>query len=159
VARSSRREAAEPRRPLERDAESDPRMQRRMIRNTASVSLALLAFGAGVEKGRQVPLPPTKWAGAEWKAFGAKEKQAYLGGFVAGAAAEQALATTRGGPASDSAVLSVAIEQLRAAKQLAFPYAPSVYSAQVDDYYWWTNHLGTAIADVMLTVNRRMRQP
>jgi hypothetical protein len=48
---------------------------------------------------------------------------------------------------------------LRGEKQLHFPYAPSVYAAQMDDYYWWTDHRGTPIVDVMISVNRQMLHP
>ena len=121
---------------------------------------AAFSAGAGVAKASQEPRHPTLWAGAEWKAFDSRQKQAYLSGFIAGATAEQALAlaTTTGGT-KDSAVPSGAIAKLRAEKQLHFPYAPTVYGVQVDDYYWWTDHLGTPIAEVMLSVNRQMLHP
>ena len=128
------------------------------------VGAVLTAFGAGasagVAGGRQEPRHPILWAGAEWKSFGSREKQAYLSGFIAGAAAEQALAVTAAtGSTKDSAVPSGAIAKLREGKQLNFPFAPSVYGVQVDDYYWWTDHLGTPITDVMLSVNYQMRHP
>jgi hypothetical protein len=34
-----------------------------------------------------------------------------------------------------------------------------VYSVQVDDFYWWTNHLGTPLVDVMISLNRQMLNP
>ncbi len=115
---------------------------------------------AGVAGARQEPRHPVLWAGTEWKSFGSREKQAYLSGFVAGAAAEQALAKAAAtGGTKDSAVPSGAIAKLREGKQLHFPYAPSVYAVQVDDYYWWTDHLGTPITDVMLSINRQMLHP
>ena len=122
--------------------------------------VAAFSAGAGVAKVRQEPHHPTLWAGAEWKSFGSREKQAYLSGFIAGAAAEQALATAAAtGGTKDSAVSSGAIAKLREGKQLHFPYAASVYTVQLDDYYWWTDHLGRPIADVMLSVNRQMLNP
>lgn len=44
-------------------------------------------------------------------------------------------------------------------KQLPYPYAPLVYSAQLDDFYWWANHADTPIVDVMIAVNRQMLAP
>ena len=80
---------------------------------------------------------------------------------LAGAAAEQvrAAAAARGSAADSAAVSSAAIERLRAARQLAYPYAPSVYSAQLDDFYWWVNHADTPIVDAMITINRQMLAP
>jgi hypothetical protein len=129
------------------------------------VTIALLgaAFGAGVRaaSARQEPRHPALLTGTEWKGFGFQEKQAYLDGFIAGAAAEQvrALTTMPAGTSDSSAVSSGAIAKLRAAKRLDFPYAPTVYSAQLDDYYWWTDHAATPIVDVMITVNRQMQTP
>ena len=120
------------------------------------------AFGPGVRSAgaRQQPRHPTLLTGTDWTKFGSREKQLYLSGFIAGAAAEQVrgMAAARG--ASDSAaVSSAAIERLRAARQLPYPYAPSVYSAQLDDFYWWVNHADTPIVDAMITINRQMLGP
>jgi len=62
-----------------------------------------------------------------------------------------------GGSSYDSAAVSSgSIEQMRAGKLLLFRFAPSVYAAQVDDFYWWDNHVGAPIVDVMITINRQM---
>lgn len=125
-------------------------------------SLVLVfAAGARVASARQERQQPALLTGADWKAFGSREKEAYLNGFLAGAAAEQAqtAAATSGVPADSAAVSSAAIARLKSAKQLQFPYAPSVYAVQVDDYYWWTDHLGTPLVDVMISVNRQMLKP
>lgn len=121
--------------------------------------LAGSAFLAGTAaaSARLGPRHPTMLTGADWRSLGSKEKDAYLSGFLAGAAAEQVHGlAAAGGAADSSAVSSGAIARLRAAKQLHFPYAPSVYTAQVDDYYWWANHVETPIVDVMISVNRDM---
>ena len=110
---------------------------------------------------RQEEQQLTLLTGADWKALGPREKQAYLNGFLAGAAAEQAgaAAAASGVPADSAAVSSAAIAGLRSAKQLGIPCAPSVYAVQVDDHQWWTDHLGAPLVAVMISVNRQMLKP
>ncbi|HEX6535733.1 MAG TPA: hypothetical protein VF041_14140 [Gemmatimonadaceae bacterium] len=116
-------------------------------------------YGYGVANAMQPRRHPALLTGADWATFGFREKELYLSGFIAGAAAEQvrALATARTGAPDSAALASGAIEALHEAKQLYFSYAPSVYSAQIDDFYWWVNHADTPIVDVMITINRQMK--
>ncbi len=101
---------------------------------------------------------PTLLTGADWSAFGPREKEAYVSGFLAGAAAEQARnAAAETGRSDSAAVSSRAITALRTAHALRFSYAPSVYESQIDDYYWWVNHSDTPIVDVMISINHQMR--
>lgn len=97
--------------------------------------------------------------GVDWAAYSPREKQAYLSGFIAGAGAEQARARAvlAGDSLDSSAVSSSAITRLKDEKQLRFSYAPSVYAAQIDDFYWWEDHRQIPIVDVMVTINRQMR--
>lgn len=96
---------------------------------------------------------PAQLAGRDWKGFGPKEKEAYLAGFIAGAAA------VRGNSAEESTdtTPSKAIDVMRTAKQLPYPYSVSVYASQIDDYYWWENHLDVPIVDVMARTNFQLR--
>lgn len=123
--------------------------------------VALAGFGAGRRgaAAAQQPRHPLTLTGADWAAYGPKEKEAYLSGFIAGAAAEQAraLAALAGDTADSGAVVQQAIAQLRAGGRLRFSYAPSVYAAQLDDFYWWVDHRPMPIVDVMIEVNRQMR--
>ena len=109
----------------------------------------------------QEPRHPALLTGADWAAFGSQGKEAYLKGFIAGAAAEQvrANAATSGQSSDSSAVSTGAVAKLLAARDLRFSYAPSVYAAQLDDFYWWENHRAVPIVDAMISINRRMKQP
>jgi hypothetical protein len=101
--------------------------------------------------------PPVLVAGAYWKRLTPAEKQAYVSGFLAGAAAEQVRAQAGGGRAGEStAASSVAVSALRASHTLRFPFGPAVYAAQMDDYYWWENHAEVPILDAMTEINARM---
>ena len=128
-------------------------------RRAGLVLLAALVCGAGVAGARQeTPRRPTRLTGEDWTRFSPREKELYLSGFLAGAAAEQvhAMAVAQGAMYDSAAVSSGSIEQIRTGTRLQFRFAPSVYAAQVDDFYWWDNHVGAPIVDVMITINGQM---
>jgi hypothetical protein len=112
----------------------------------------VLLLGSGAAPVR-VKQTTTQLAGREWKGFGPKEKEAYLAGFIAGAA------SVRGSSAETNTdtTPSKSIDVMRAAKQLPFPYSVSVYASQIDDYYWWENHLDVPIVDVLARTNLQLR--
>lgn len=111
-----------------------------------------IVFGSGAIPAK-ISQAPAQLAGRDWQKFGPREKEAYLAGFIAGAAMGQGSA----GPAGTDTTPSAAIEAMRAAKQLPFPYSVSVYASQIDDYYWWQNHLDVPIVDVMARTNLQLR--
>lgn len=136
-------------------------MRRLMVGLSGGLICVLGAFASG-RHGRDAAMQPHRAAlsnGVDWAAYSPREKQAYLSGFIAGAGAEQAraLAVLAGDSLDSSAVSSSAITRLKDEQQLRFSYAPSVYAAQIDDFYWWEDHRQIPIVDVMVTINRQMR--
>jgi hypothetical protein len=107
-----------------------------------------ILLGSGAIPARSLQ-SPAQLAGRDWQRFGPKEKEAYLAGFIAGAATVHGSA---GGVSTDT-MPSKAIDVMRAAKQLPYPYSVSVYASQIDDYYWWENHLDVPIVDVLARTN------
>ena len=123
------------------------------------VAVIAAAAGATVASARGTFAPPAALlTGEYWSRLTPAERQAYLSGFVAGAAAEQVRgeATAAGRGDDSAAVSSGAVSALRERRALRFPFAPSVYSAQVDDFYWWSNHRDTPIVDAMVFFNGEM---
>jgi hypothetical protein len=120
--------------------------------------MMLGTLGLGIVLGSG-PIParslqsPAELAGRDWQKFGPKEKEAYLAGFIAGAATVRSSA----GAAGMDTTPSRAIDVMRAAKELPFPYSVSVYASQIDDFYWWQNHLDVPIVDVMARTNLQLR--
>ena len=120
--------------------------------------MMLGTLGLGIVLGSG-PIParslqsPAELAGRDWQKFGPKEKEAYLAGFIAGAATVRSSA----GAAGADTTPSRAIDVMRAAKELPFPYSVSVYASQIDDFYWWQNHLDIPIVDVMARTNLQLR--
>lgn len=109
-----------------------------------------LLLGGGVAKAGQQQ-GPTQLAGRDWQGFGPKEKDAYVAGFIAGAAVRGTAAAS-----SSDTTPSRVIDAMRLAKQLPFPYSVSVYTSQIDDFYWWENHLDVPIVDVMVRTDLQL---
>jgi hypothetical protein len=137
---------------------SRPRLS--MVLAATAVAAAALGATAGARlAGAGSPEPhATMRTGEYWQRLTAAERQIYLTGFVTGAAIEQArAAAVAGGRGDDSlAVSSVAIDSMRRARALHFRFGTAVYSAQVDDYYWWENHRQRPIVDALVFFNREM---
>lgn len=47
---------------------------------------------------------------------------------------------------------------MRAGGTLPFPYAVNVYSARLDDYYWWENHRSLPIWYAIWEVNNDLKR-
>lgn len=132
-----------------------------MLRRLAVTVLApgLLATGFAAGSAISAPRPAedaTALDGRYWVQMSPKEKQAYLTGFVAGAAAEQARseAKVNGRELDSAAVSSAAVRGLKKSGSLQFRFAPAVYLAQISDYYWYANHVDTPLIDVMIFWNK-----
>jgi hypothetical protein len=92
--------------------------------------------------------------GTNWQQWSPEARQAYITGFLAGSATQQALATG----AADSAALVRAMAGVVEGQQLSFPFGPNVYGVRVDDYYWWTDRRAMPLWYVMWDVHRSLQQ-
>ena len=113
----------------------------------------VLVLGSGSAVTRDLRQGPEQLTGKEWRQFGSKEKEAYLAGFIAGAAVAR---SDSGGMGVDTTP-SREIDAMRAAQRLPFPYSVSVYASQIDDYYWWENHLSVPIVDAIARTSLQLR--
>ena len=118
------------------------------MRRFTTVALAAGALGLGAMGvlGQPAVPAPTHLGGSYWKQLSAAEKEAYLAGFLAGAAAEQARAA------------ATAIDTLRAQGTLRYRFAPHVYAAQIDDFYWWQDRVSVPIVDAMMQINTSLKE-
>jgi hypothetical protein len=113
---------------------------------------ALLAGGLAVgASGAQAPARWVTLDGRDWSQFAPKEKQAYVAGFLAGAAS--AAAST-----SDTAVIRTKVDSLYRTGTLQFPFGHMVYANQLDEFYWWDNHVPTPLYLALSAINQRLRQ-
>jgi hypothetical protein len=114
------------------------------------VSLAVaLSLTAGAR--RQQPLEVT---GREWVAFDPAARQAWLEGFLAGAAVGQVMQEG----AADSSALRTAIATLRRQNGLTFPYGANVYRARVDDFFYWESERPQPVWYAIWVVNRHLKR-
>lgn len=129
----------------------------RAVVQAAAPDARLRAGGASGAQSVDSP-PAVLLAGSYWTHLTEAERQAYVSGFLAGAAAEQvrgeALVAHRG--ADSAAVSSAAVDSLHAQHALRFHFAPSVYASQMDDFYWWENQRRIPIVDAMIMINAQM---
>jgi len=94
----------------------------------------------------------TAFDGRDWRGFDPAEKRAYVAGFLASSALAEA---GRAGVRSPAAVRRM-IDSLSRGGGLRFPYSLAVYQTQLDEYYWWENHLPTRLYLALDEINRRL---
>lgn len=95
---------------------------------------------------------PAEYDGTLWKTLSEEEKMTYLAGFLAGVALEQAVSSG----AQDQEVRGRIIA-LRAEGRLHFPFAPHVYKARLEDYYFYQDHLQKTVPEALLEINRHLK--
>ena len=126
------------------------------VRRAAAIAViagASLLVG-GLVVGASAAQEPGRWTtldGHDWTQFAPREKEAYVAGFLAGAA--NAAAST-----SDTAVIRTTVDSLYRTGALQFPFGHTVYANQLDEFYWWDNHVPTPLYLALSAINQRLRQ-
>jgi hypothetical protein len=92
--------------------------------------------------------------GADWLRLEPDAREAYIEGFLSGAALSQAL-----GGARDTMAVRTALDGLRRNGKLRFPYGANVYASRITDYYWWKDHLPLPMWYAFLEVNTTLGRP
>jgi hypothetical protein len=126
------------------------------VRRAAAIAVIAGAalLGGGLVMGASASEQPRRWTaldGRDWTQFAPKEKEAYVAGFLAGAA-NAAVST------SDTAVIRVTVDSLYRTGALQFPFGHLVYANQLDEFYWWDNHVPTPLYLALSAINQRLRQ-
>jgi hypothetical protein len=132
------------------------RITRRTVRGAAAIAgiAGAALFGGGLVVGASAAQEPRRWTaldGRDWTQFAPKEKEAYVAGFLAGAA--NAAART-----SDTAVIRMTVDSLYRAGALQFPFGHMVYANQLDEFYWWDNHVPIPLYLALSSINQQLRQ-
>jgi len=100
--------------------------------------------------------------GTFWQGLSAQDKGAYVKALLAGIRSAQvreiAVAEHR---MSDSAVVpgeveTAIVDSLRASHVVRFPFAATVYVAQLDDFYWWRDHAAVPVGDALNRIDAQM---
>jgi len=126
------------------------------VRRAAAIAVIAGAalLGGGLVVGASAAEEPHRWStldGRDWTQFAPKEKEAYVAGFLAGAA-NAAVST------SDTAVIRTTVDSLYRTGALQFPFGHMVYANQLDEFYWWDNHVPTPLYLALSAINQRLRQ-
>ena len=120
------------------------------------VAVGVLAAGqlTGGGTGTQADRGWPAFDGREWVRYAPAEKRAYVAGFLAGAA----LADAERAGAADSAAIRATVDSLFRGGDLRFPFGQTVYATQLDEFYWWENHVPTRLYLALRDVNRRLKR-
>jgi hypothetical protein len=117
--------------------------------------LAVAALlGAGLVGGARAAQEPRSWVtldGRDWTQFAPREKQAYVAGFLAGAAA----AATN---TPDTAGIRTSVDALYRAGGLQFPFGHMVYATRLNEFYWWDNHIPIPLYLALSSINQQLLQ-
>jgi hypothetical protein len=132
------------------------RITRVTVRGAAAIAALTGAalLGGALVMGASAAQEPRRWTaldGRDWTQFAPKEKEAYVAGFLAGAA--NAAART-----SDTAAVRTTVDSLYQTGALQFPVGPRVYTNQLDEFYWWDNHVPIPLYLALSSINQRLRQ-
>jgi hypothetical protein len=90
--------------------------------------------------------------GHRWVRMAEDEKLAFLEGFLAASGYEQGLRLGL------RRVTPAALEQLRSDGRLSLPYAPNVYKARLDDYFFYTNRRSIPLYRAVHELNDQIRE-
>lgn len=93
--------------------------------------------------------------GHRWVEFGPEAQLAFLQGFLSGAAAAQAIEGA-GGPRGQLDSLTAELAGLGVAQRLHFRFAPTVYHARLQDYYFYRDRRDRLVAAALLELNHRL---
>ena len=131
------------------------RITRTTVRGAAAIAgiAAAALLGGGLAVKASAAQEARRWTaldGRDWRQFAPKEKEAYVAGFLAGAA--NAAAST-----SDTAVIRTTVDSLYRTGALQFPFGHRVYANQLDEFYWWDNHVPITLYLALSTINQRLR--
>ncbi len=126
-------------------------------RRGKALALALgltAALGVAGPVAPQAPLGLFAVDGYAWRALAEPEKLALLQGFLAGAGFEagMALSPTEDGPSPE------ALEAMRRQGRLRFPYAPNVYKARLEDFYYYQDRRSMPLYRALLLITDQIRK-
>jgi hypothetical protein len=120
-------------------------------------SLLLLVAGALLGAGTARAAADRHWLlldGGDWQRFSGAEREAWMQGFLAGHAVGRLPTAVE----RDTLAASAQLTRAREEGTLALPYAASVYTARLGDYYRWENHQAHPLWRGLLDVDSELRR-
>jgi hypothetical protein len=120
-------------------------------------ALLLLVAGALLGAGAASARADRHWLlldGGDWQRFSGAEREAWTQGFLAG----HAVGRLPDSVAGDTLASAAELARQRQEGAFALPYASSVYTARLGDYYRWENHLAHPLWRGLLNVHAELRR-
>lgn len=115
------------------------------------VALALVLVGTA---GAQPAKSFLSYDGHSWRGLTEGEKVALLTGFLLGGAFEQGMGLS---PGQEPARLE-ALDTMRREGRLRFPFAPTVYKARLEDFYFYQDRLSVPLYEALFLINEEIRR-
>ncbi len=91
--------------------------------------------------------------GRDWEAMSEAARLAYVAGFLAGAATQQAVERHRANPRVS---VAAAVSEIIRSHTGTFPFGVNVYTNDLADYYFYRNNRPTKIYQALLDENAKM---
>jgi hypothetical protein len=117
----------------------------------------LLLAGALTGAGATSAIADRHWLlldGGDWQRFGGVEREAWTQGFLAG----HAVGRLPDSVARDTIASATELARQRQDGSFALPYASTVYTARLGDYYRWENHQAHPLWRGLLNVHAELRR-
>ena len=113
-----------------------------------------LAWGVVGAPGSEAPRSFLAYDGHAWRGLTEGEKLALLTGFLMGGAFEHGMGLSPGpaGPVPET------LETMRREGRLRFPFAPAVYKARLEDFYFYQDRLPVPLYRALFLINEQIRQ-
>ena len=92
--------------------------------------------------------------GHAWRGLTEAEKLALLTGFLIGGAFEQGMTVSTG----QAGLPPEALEAMRREGRLRFPFAPGVYKARLEDFYYYQDRRSVPLYRALFLINEQIRQ-
>ncbi len=110
--------------------------------------MAALAGAPGAQPGASL----LAFDGHAWRTLSEGEKLALLSGFLIGGALEHGMSQPGAQTAPET------LEAPRREGRLRFPYAPTVYKARLEDFYFYEDRRAVPLYRALLLINEEIRR-
>lgn len=92
--------------------------------------------------------------GHAWRSLTEGEKLAFLTGFLVGGALEHGMSLSSG----QTLLPPETLEAMRREGRIRFPFAPAVYKARLEDFYFYQDRLPVPLYRAIFLINEQIRK-
>ncbi len=121
----------------------------------AVAGIGAFAGGMGAFAVGSASRDPVALNGHDWHGWSPDARESYLAGFLAGAAAHQAV---RQRPTASAQRIAADAARLKRGGTLTFPYGANVYRSHLDDFYFYENRRARTLIEALAEFNAQARE-